>query len=64
MRRVHEQHEIRQSQQKQNIDLASNVLKKEIQKMHHPFWKLNKAFVDYIASDFMTIVEKVRDPKN
>lgn len=55
---------MRQSQQKQNIDLASNVLKKEIQKMHHPFWKLNKAFVDYIASDFMAVVEKVRDPKN
>lgn len=33
------------------------ILKQEIKKMYHPFWKLNKVFADYLANEFSNFLK-------
>jgi hypothetical protein len=35
-----------------NFELAMKILRQEIKKMYHPFWKLNKSFADYLSNEF------------
>ena len=44
--------ETRDSAIKSNFELAMKILKQEIKKMYHPFWKLNKAFGDWVLYEF------------
>ena len=51
-KKIQEEKEMRDTTSRSNFEQAIKILRQEIKKMYHPFWKLNKAFADYVSNEF------------
>lgn len=52
IKKLQEEKELKDSTIRSNFELSIKILRQELRKMYHPFWKLNKAFGDYLSNEF------------